>query len=727
MATSQPGRNWAVAIVHGIGSTEPVDMLQRVTKAIGSACRDITFSNQINIEIDPNADPAQRRHEQHATDGFLPDGSRVRFATALWSDIGVVSEGLLSLLAGVLLGGFGVRYFAEVGSSTGELPARALHRVLQAMIWLLALVILPVTMCLAIFSSVALIAAQMVLNSLLWLQTPIICVVSLSLVYVIWSFGHKYLEKSAVERKLIKPVLNVFLGIAVVECVLLLITQQDIKGAPFKLGLLGLDNPISQVVSKGIVGLGWLLQHDNWVERAKELDPTGLYIGLLYSVQDLGGLVEIILAFVVLVLLVITYLDPRVDRSTARSLLLSSVCVVSMWTMMLLLLWPEKIITSMAMTHYSSFKPGVEHTFQLAAACIDFQKMEFCSEKTYIPANYYQALWFDWVFLAFLLLTLVVVGVLVMFRSIAARARRNFDPEKFKPEGGVKATGSTCWPRLVVSWGYVALVLALMIVTVVVVAFELFGPRDTARALFKSGSAIEKFPHEVIINYSYMIPAVLLSIFGFLVVASSIRDSVKLMLDVVNHFVAPDKAFPVRREIAQRLVDTLDYLTRDGDKPHLVIIAHSQGTVITLDTIFGSLERADVRGAADPMRQSGVWTGMPAGWNQQCLQDRVSSLTILTFGSPVTNVYQHYFGHMYQPFVDTAKIAAMAKDPRVKWFNTYRIDDYVGTWIDNSIASFPVNMPMPNGGHIKYWEAEIFKPLFDQPGLRDVLGGRARV
>ena len=72
-----------------------------------------------------------------------------------------------------------------------------------------------------------------------------------------------------------------------------------------------------------------------------------------------------------------------------------------------------------------------------------------------------------------------------------------------------------------------------------------------------------------------------------------------------------------------------------------VIIAHGQGTVITLDTIFGSLERSDVRGPVEPMRQSGLWTGMPPSWNQQCLQDRVSSLTILTFGSPITNIYQH--------------------------------------------------------------------------------------
>ena len=297
------------------------------------------------------------------------------------------------------------------------------------------------------------------------------------------------------------------------------------------------------------------------------------------------------------------------------------------------------------------------------------------------------------------------------------------DLSTFAPAPGEQVPRRFCYPRLVISSAYSFVVITLMIVCAVIVLIELAQNNAAMRAWLGVDKIGGAFPHEVIINFGFMIPAVLAAIFGFLVIASTIRDSVKLMLDVVNHFVAPnedpDKSFPVRKKIAQRLVDTLDHLTSEGDKPHLVIIAHSQGTVITLDTIFGSLEQPGVMGRATGQRKSGVWTGTPDGW-RECLQERVSSLTILTFGSPVTNVYQHYFGHMYQPFVDTP-IKMIAQDPRIKWFNTYRIDDFVGTYIDNSIPNFPINVPMPNGGHTRYWEEGVFCPLFEHSELDDVL------
>ena len=696
-------------------------MLRLVTAALGSARPDIKLGNTIAIEQQPG------RHDQHAMDGTLPGGARVRFATALWSDIAQVKEGFLSMMAAVLLGGFGVRYFAEVGSNTGHMTARIIHLLLTWMIQLLALFLLPLTMCMMVFGLVAVLAFYLFGHSTLWMQTPFIVAVGLTAVIMIARFGHSYLREASAQRSLIRPVLHIFVFIAMAFSILLLLGIKDYPEAPYKLGLGGRESPQSAAIVDGIVWFAQLLQHWNWADRARRLDQTGIYFGLLYALQDLGGLVEILLAMLVLVLLLVAWIDRRIEPHTRRSLLLSCVCVVSMWIVMLLLLWPEKIITSIAMSHYSIFKPGEEIPLKSAIG-FDFGTWEIWRPARYVPSNYYQALWFDWVFLVFLLLTGAVIVGLLCFRLGANWLRSKGDLSAFKPEPGMPAPRKGCWPRLVISPAYVVMVLGLMSFAVSVVLIELAqnSPALTERLpIGKPGDAI---PHEVIINYGFMVPAVLAAIFGFLVIASTIRDSVKLMLDVVNHFVAPhletEKAFPVRRKIAQRLVDTLDFLTRDGDKPHLVIIAHSQGTVITLDTIFGSLERDGALGRPPGSpRRSGVWTGTPDGW-PACLQERVASLTIMTFGSPVTNVYQHYFGHMYQPFKNTA-ITAIARDPRVKWFNTYRIDDFVGPYIDNSIPDFPVNVPMPIGGHTRYWEQEVFKALFEDPKLSDVLVARA--
>ena len=736
------GRNWAVAIVHGIGATEPVQMLHLVSDALTTAGKpaqdkqsaeppgpriEIALEPKITIERKPG------RHEQHTMDGWLPDGSRVRFATALWSDIAKVSGGPLSLMGSILLGGFGVRYFAEVGSDTGRsFLAKALHKVLDWMIILLAMVLLPVTMCLTVYGTVALVAYAPFHDKTLWMQTPFIAGFGLVIVVIIERIARGYLRQQALQRTLIHPVLNSFLLIGIAMFVLLLAGMRYDESAPFSYRYGGKDSLIAQAASVFTVGLGQFLQHDNWVVRAGQLDTTGIYFGLLYSVQDLGGLIEIVLALFALLLLFATWFDPRIDWRMRRSLRLSVISVVSMWLVMLLLLWPEKIITSLVMTYYSGYykadraKENVEFFREVVAW--DFTAGKPWHGTKYIPGDYYHALWFDWMFLVFLLATLLTIVILLLFRTAAnqLRSRKDFNLSPFKPASGKAVPRKQCWPRLVVSSTYVLLVLLLMCCCVMVVSAEILSNPILGLGFRPIKWLEDNIAHEVIIRYGIMTTAVLVAIFGFLFIANAIRDAVKLMLDVVNHFVAPGQGFPVRREISQRLIDTLDHLTSAGDKPHLVVIAHSQGTVIALDTIFGSRQFAASAGSdthpaeSGILERAGLWKQAPDGWTES-LKDRVSSLTILTFGSPITNVYQHYFGHMYPPFAKTLIADIDRKDQQVKWFNTYRIDDFVGTYIDNSIPNFPVNVPVTTGGHTKYWEAEVFKVLFAESDMQSVL------
>jgi len=178
-------------------------------------------------------------------------------------------------------------------------------------------------------------------------------------------------------------------------------------------------------------------------------------------------------------------------------------------------------------------------------------------------------------------------------------------------------------------------------------------------------------------------PLVALAVVLLFLRRKQLRAGLDIAMDVVNHFLEPKKDFPIRKSISTRFYQDIDDLTRDSDRPHLLIIAHSQGSVIAVDALA-----------------NGMWRRkFPDG---STLESRVASMTILSFGSPLTHIYQHYFPHDYGPLAKTA-LMDLALDPRVKWLNIFRSDDYVGTHIDGPMENFPINIRMPKGGHLKYW------------------------
>ena len=46
------------------------------------------------------------------------------------------------------------------------------------------------------------------------------------------------------------------------------------------------------------------------------------------------------------------------------------------------------------------------------------------------------------------------------------------------------------------------------------------------------------------------------------------------------------------------------------------------------------------------------------------------------------------------------------------------MDDFVGTYISNNIENFPINVPMPPGGHMEYWTTDVFTRLFSDPQMK---------
>lgn len=190
-------------------------------------------------------------------------------------------------------------------------------------------------------------------------------------------------------------------------------------------------------------------------------------------------------------------------------------------------------------------------------------------------------------------------------------------------------------------------------------------------------------------SYLLIAPVFLILLVGMVIFSSHLRLGLDIAMDIINHFVRSSGEFPVRRAISQRFYDTLDRLTADGERPHLLIVAHSQGSVITVDALVKDIWRKPFVAGRPP------------------LSERVSSMTVLTFGSPVTHIYQHYFPTDYGPFSETS-LNELAGDPRVRWLNIYREDDPVGTHIEGPTELFPENIAMAGGGHVRYWEKEIF-------------------
>ncbi len=84
-----------------------------------------------------------------------------------------------------------------------------------------------------------------------------------------------------------------------------------------------------------------------------------------------------------------------------------------------------------------------------------------------------------------------------------------------------------------------------------------------------------------------------------------LRNITHVVMDVINHFRTKGAGFPVRERIDHRFRSVLQHVL-DREKPtHLLVIAHSQGTVITLDALQHPDCQAALSRAALRRRTSG--------------------------------------------------------------------------------------------------------------------------
>src|SRR5579872_3273011 len=135
------------------------------------------------------------------------------------------------------------------------------------------------------------------------------------------------------------------------------------------------------------------------------------------------------------------------------------------------------------------------------------------------------------------------------------------------------------------------------------------------------------------IPYGWIYGIYVLAITCVLAWSVAFRNVVHIVNDVIIHFTSPDSnsfffrsgvnatSYPIRRRIARRFRSVLRLFLRDNPT-HLLVIAHSQGTIIAIEELRQQRWEAAFR--------------------------TLKSVTLLTFGSPLTHLYQEYFPLHYR-------------------------------------------------------------------------------
>ena len=160
-----------------------------------------------------------------------------------------------------------------------------------------------------------------------------------------------------------------------------------------------------------------------------------------------------------------------------------------------------------------------------------------------------------------------------------------------------------------------------------------------------------------------------------------LRVALDAVLDVDNYFGDPPNRQPPRARIYSRYASLLAYL-RDAGYARIVIVAHSQGTVISADL----LRHLHVQGRLQALVGA-------------------APVALLTVGSPLRDLYAERFPLLYHWMgaraADFAQAGpAAAEIGAAEWVNACRSGDYVGRFVwtpDDSAASFGVALVGADG------------------------------
>jgi hypothetical protein len=163
-----------------------------------------------------------------------------------------------------------------------------------------------------------------------------------------------------------------------------------------------------------------------------------------------------------------------------------------------------------------------------------------------------------------------------------------------------------------------------------------------------------------------------------------LRAPLDAALDVDNHFREfPRRAIP-RARIFSRYFALLQHVAAQ-EYDRIVIVSHSQGTVISADLLRYLKERAAIAGTTGDEEVKQLWDSIG------------SRIMLVTAGCPLRQLYAARFPEMYDwVLCDHGNVLGpVAADVGVVlWVNVYATGDYVGRWLwsrETRAQEYPVS------------------------------------
>jgi hypothetical protein len=152
--------------------------------------------------------------------------------------------------------------------------------------------------------------------------------------------------------------------------------------------------------------------------------------------------------------------------------------------------------------------------------------------------------------------------------------------------------------------------------------------------------------------------------------------------------------FARREVVLQRMKRVLLFYAEAAQRAshpmELIVVSHSQGTMVAIEVLNSP--------------------------DMDCLE-KFSRVSLVTMGSPFTNLYQHYFSKFYPHL--SSSFWRRIRERVNQWVNIFRIDDPVGTEIEfpeqflvDGSAPTKTDAWLPTGshnyaigcrGHMNYW------------------------
>ncbi|MEL7496412.1 MAG: hypothetical protein AAFN77_02290 [Planctomycetota bacterium] len=605
MAASNDQPDQLVIVVHGVGDPPPGETLSLFARSIADHDEPLLETDQTLWldEKSPDADykktfPAHRRSLER-------NGKTIELCEAFWGDLSRVRRGWLGVLEGMFQIIFGLRYVAYVAAdqpgrashwlkTLGLMSSRVLHGPVLAVTFFLGLLILAVCGTHVVWPD----------SYRLRIWTTIVLLGCSGLAILAAQIGTKLTRSRVVER--------FWFWVNV--------TTAFVTGVML-IRMFCLEHYYPQIAHSCDVHPGLL-----WYCRV-----LLILLGMLWFIE-----IQVILAMAVCWALALTH-----KKTYAPALhvgLLLPALAIGIWAQAIPMMWVACKESFAALAHLEDF-----------ASVFD------------------DAIPFLGVQLAMLAVLMITVSI-VLYRY--GRWRTQNPEEAFRR--GNKA------PRLIVN-GALQSVLGICTLIGVALVSSLW-----LMNTFGSNADAETASSNLLVTVlgkanGYAIAAVVPLGGLMFFVLPHLRPGFDIILDVVNHFyfrptnvedvLDDDDEFDIaettfengmlffsrREELHGRLRRILiHYRDELTSPPELIIMAHSQGTMVAIET----LNDKDL-----------LW-----------LNNAFRKITLVTMGSPFHHLYQHYFGHCYpelcQPFWASLR-------RRVDhWVNIFRVDDFVGLDID---------------------------------------------